>query len=457
MNNFLDEGFAHGNLPDAPLMVELEPINSCNLRCKMCHVTLRPSEVRYMLPRELIEKLDCIRGSYVALGSGFEPTIYPHIVPLLNKLSDLKCGLEIITNGVLLRGDLARALNNTDVKIINLSFDGARRETYEAIRQGSSYDLVLENIIAARNNQVHQDTLFAVNFTVMHSNVAEVPEAVALWDNIGFNQLRILGLVVRDREPQLLNESLFPILDNFYEYLYDAATEIVRNGRKITLHSPHFFYRDRIDKSLYSNIRGGTVYSDHPETRFVPRNRQRIQTVTDRNGNIRCRSPFTFAKVLFNGDVQICYKFSIGNLHSHSLAEIWHGEKAQEVRKMVINDEKHCKSCDYFRYCLSSDRVDYDKLENHFSTELIPDLELKTEKKITFKDKLPNEPPRLVLSVGNLNIVHFKSQYLIVPQSLESIDLSTRDIHSIAEITVATNFRDAKAMARAMASKNGSC
>lgn len=454
MNKILDENFACGGLPDAPLMVEFEPTDICNLRCKMCHVTYRPSEVRHILPLEFIDKLDCIRGAYVALGSGFEPTIYPHIIPLLNRLSDLKCGLEIITNGVALRGDVARALYDTDVKIINFSFDGASKETYESIRAGSSYDLVLENIVSAKEVQAKQDTFFAVNFTAMRSNITEISEAVALWDVIGIDQLRVLGLIIREYEPQLLDESLFPILNKFYKNLDDAAIELINTRRKISLFSPHFLRTDHIGASVRVNVKGDAICSGNSETRFVPRNRQHIQTIIDKDGIVRCRSPFTFVRVLFNGDVQLCYKFSIGNLQSQSMEEIWHGKRAQEVRDSLMNDDKHCETCDYFRYCLGSSRVDYEKIENHFSNDIIPLISLQTDNTIVLNEKLLIDQPRLVQSVGNLNIVQYKLQYLIIPQSMGDMDLSVRDINSIEGITFATNFRDAKSIALAMASRN---
>lgn len=86
-----------------------------------------------------------------------------------------------------------------------------------------------------------------------------------------------------------------------------------------------------VEKHLHGNV----VSSTNPLTKIVPRNRQQFQTSVDNDGNVRCSSPFTFARILFNGDVQLCYQFSVGNLHTESFEQIWNGKKSHAVRDML--------------------------------------------------------------------------------------------------------------------------
>ncbi|MBS0183288.1 MAG: radical SAM protein [Nitrospira sp.] len=453
MNQFIDENLAGGKLPCAPLMVEIEPTDACNLRCKMCHVTYRPDEARHSLSPDLLKQIEGFRGAYVALGSGFEPTVYPHFITLLNKISEMECGVEIITNGMLMKGDISKALADSAIKIVNISFDGARRETYEAIRERASYDDVIANIAETKNRLIGRETFFAVNFTAMHSNMHELAEAVDLWDEYGIDQLRILGLVVRERRQELLQESMLPVLPTFYANLQEAATRVVEDSKKIALSSPHFFGMTSL-KGIEKHLHGNVVSSNNPLTRIVPRNRQRFQTTIDNDGGVRCSSPFTFARILFNGDVQLCYQFSVGNLHTESFEQIWNGKKAHAVRDMVKNDDSHCRKCDYFKYCLKSDRIDYDRIENHFSAPLIDVIELLPNNNVAFKDGvLFHDSPRLVDVVKDLNIVAFKGEYWIVPQTLGPMDLNLNDVRGMEGVVVVPSYRQARTLAKSMAAE----
>lgn len=450
MNQFIDENFAVGKLPRTPLMVEIEPIDACNLRCKMCHVTYRPDEAIHSLSPGILKQIEGFRGAYVALGSGFEPTVYPHFIQLLNKISEMGCGVEIITNGMLLKDDISKALADSAINIVNISFDGARRETYEAIRERASYDHVIANIAETKNRLIGRETFFAVNFTAMRSNMYELTEAVDLWEQYGIDQLRILGLVVRERRQELLQESMLPVLPTFYANLHEAATRVVEGAKKIALSSPHFFGMTSL-KGIENHLHGNVVSSNNPLTRIVPRNRQRFQTTIDNDGNVRCSSPFTFARILFNGDVQLCYQFSVGNLHTESFEQIWNGEKARAVRNMVRDDDSHCRKCDYFKYCLKSDRIDYDRIENHFSAPLIDVIELLPNNNVAFKDNLScHGSPRLVDVVKDLNIVAFKGEYWIVPQALGPMDLNLNNVRGMEGVVVVPSYRQARTLAQSM-------
>lgn len=65
-----------------------------------------------------------------------------------------------------------------------------------------------------------------------------------------------------------------------------------------------------------------------------------------------CSRPFEWMEVLFNHDVYMCCPTKlpkvIGNIEKQSVAEIWNGEAAQEIRKSILNGSfKYCKNCPY--------------------------------------------------------------------------------------------------------------
>jgi radical SAM protein with 4Fe4S-binding SPASM domain len=373
-------------------------------------------------------------------------------VALVKQLNQLDCRLEIISNGVLLRGEIAQVLYDADLQILNISFDGARKETYEKIRARARYDEVLENVAGMRNSLVGSDTFFAVNFTAMRSNMNEIGEALNLWEKLGIDQLRVLGMVVREPAQSLLDECIYPVLTDFYQILDNAARQVVENGMKLALYSSHFYRLTSLKQKIGNHLVGSTICSDNPKTRVVPRVRQALQITEGHDESVKCFSPFTFARVLFNGDVQLCYRFSVGNLRDATFGQIWHGEKANAIRQKIQQDDSVCKTCGYFRFCLKSDRVNYDQLGNHFSEELLPNVNVLPNGSLELKQVPLLRQPRLVGSVGKLNIVEFLGKYFVIPQSLGPMDLASTDLSETEGVFVTTDYRRARDIAHAISS-----
>lgn len=227
---------------------------------------------------------------------------------------------------------------------------------------------------------------------------------------------------------------------------------MIEGKKRIALSSPHFLGMASLN-GVEKHLHGNVVSSTNPLTKIVPRNRQQFQTSVDNDGNVRCSSPFTFARILFNGDVQLCYQFSVGNLHTESFEQIWNGKKSHAVRDMLKKDDSHCRKCDYFKYCLQSDRIDYDRIENHFSAPLIDVIELRPNNSVAFKaGVLFHDSPRLVDVVKHLNIVAFKGEYWVVPQALGPMDLSLSEVRDIEGVVAMPSYRQARILAQAMAS-----
>ena len=102
--------------------------------------------------------------------------------------------------------------------------------------------------------------------------------------------------------------------------------------------------------------------------------------------NFICQFPWERLFVAFNGDVQPCsntkHPFIIANAKNSSLAEIWHGEKLEEIRKIHAAgkrmDLSPCNTCsygiDYSNIWQDRDWTDWDP------TELLPNKELHNAK-----------------------------------------------------------------------------
>jgi MoaA/NifB/PqqE/SkfB family radical SAM enzyme len=251
---------------EAPKLIEIEPTFTCNLRCRMCHVSYMAHDSQPVFPAELLEKLEGLTGTEILVGSNFEPTMNKGFAQMVRTLTRFGLRIELITNGTLLHGDVLDALADADIRLLVVSFDGARKETYEYIRRRANFEQTLERIVAAKE-RIPSQTLFALNSTVMRANVDEVSESVALWDGVGFDQIRFIDMVVR--HPDMEAESLQGLREQYHANLDAAAEELITSGRRISMTSS-YFHMSPLRAKYPEHLHGPVVQSGHPGTRLIP-------------------------------------------------------------------------------------------------------------------------------------------------------------------------------------------
>lgn len=370
-------------LKDLPLpkMLEIEPINACNLRCTMCHFSfMKKNKIEY-IDTQLLEKLGFLKGLWIKIGSNFEPVMHPKFINIIQFLSEMDCKIDLTTNGTLLRKKMSDQIAISNIKNITVSFDSPNKQTYEKIRRGANFELVIERLKYLRDKLSKEETFFAINTVLCRSNIDELFDMIEYWEAMNFHQLRLIFMVVRSFENdltgknELLQESLYPIRKNAFKKLDDAAKHVINNRLKITLSSPYYNWSEL--RSTYpKNINGNIVKSDNlfALDYFNPGHYYQKSRRPGMRAN--CVSPFTFARILFNGDVQLCYQYIIGNLKESSFENIWYGEKAQGIRKTILSDNTICEHCDYFRFCLNSSNIDVNDRINYFQEDLIKESKI---------------------------------------------------------------------------------
>lgn len=364
-----------------PKMLEIEPINTCNLRCRMCHYSFMDKEKVKYVDSHLIEKLYSVKGIWVKLGSNFEPAMHPKFVEIIKTLSEMDCKIDLTTNGTLLTKKTIDQIANSNIKNITVSFDSVKKQTYEKIKRRAKFEPTIERLGYFREQLSQEKIFFAINTVLCRSNIDEIIEMINYWDAKNFHQLRLIFMVVRSLandlmgENDLLYESLYPIRKNAFRKLDEAAEYIIRNNLKITISSPYFNW-SKLRNVYPDNVNGNLVKSDNPLAMDYFNPGHHYQRGSYPGMHFDCRSPFTFARILFNGDVNLCYRYTIGNLNIQSLEDIWYGKKAQRLRQQVMSDISVCKKCDYFRFCLSSSEIDINDKKNYFQQDLIEESKM---------------------------------------------------------------------------------
>lgn len=131
-----------------PIIVMIEPTNHCNVRCKMCirsEISREKGFLSLKLFKELLNRNPEI-NRIVFCGSG-EPLLHPELIEFIKLAVNRNIRTELNTNGVLLDKKISKELVSTGLHSLVVSFEGINRQEYEKIRLGSSYDLVVDNII----------------------------------------------------------------------------------------------------------------------------------------------------------------------------------------------------------------------------------------------------------------------------------------------------------------------
>lgn len=408
-----------------PTMIEIEPTEACNLRCRMCHVSYMEPGPRPFLDVSVIDKLAGLSGAHVTIASGFEPTIHPDFKRMIRRLTDIKCPIQIVTNGTGFNRETIAVMADADVRVLTFSFDGIRKETYEYIRRKSNFEQTVANIRATREAFKGRDTIFSVNNTVMRRNMDELIETADFWDGLGFDALYIIFMVVRYADTELVRESPYPVRDRLYQNLDDLARHAISHRMRLVLGCP-YYQRSPLRQEFADNFKDNLVISS-PEARLQPDYPRIFQLGRHPGMRFPCKSPWTFAKILPNGQVQLCYKYVVGDLTKESFEDIWFGERAQQVRQAVMRDLNICIACDYYRFCLSNATVNTDDIESYFARSLVGAAHYVDFETGEIHAPTPPPPPRLIESIGQYSVVHYDGRYFGLPAELGPIDLTALD------------------------------
>lgn len=449
MNRYFD---MNGTL-SLPRMIEIDPIEACNLRCRMCHVSFMPSEKRPIFDVNLVPKLKALEGAFASIGSGFEPLLYNDFDRLMGGFADLGLRMQLITNGTLLNKSKLKRLLECDMDIINFSFDGIRKETFEHIRRGADHADTVRNILDTRAGFAGRQTAFLINSTTMRSNLDESVEILDFWDRHDFDVVRFLPMQVRYPDPELIRESLYPIREEMKRVFDSAAVHLIEHNLKTVMLLP-YLYASPVRESFPQNYVDLYVCSNNSAKRKILSLRERFQL--GEHPLMRfydCRAAFTSATILANGDIQLCYKYSIGNLHNASFEDIWFGEQANRVRQLIINEPTDCAACDCFKFGIAFHKLDADRAENYFTAELSPYVDNVDFVTGLVHAKVIPKPPRLVLSEGGYNIVAYDGQYLGIPHYLGPLKVDKTDFSTIPNVIVEGRFGSALARVRRAASE----
>ena len=130
---------------DAPICLTWELTYACNLQCVHCLSSSGqrdPRELTTAQAKAVIDELRDLQVFYVNIGGG-EPMVRRDFFEIIEYAVDNGIGVKFSTNGAFIDEANAKRLAAMNYLDIQISLDGADRETNDRIRGAGSYEIAI--------------------------------------------------------------------------------------------------------------------------------------------------------------------------------------------------------------------------------------------------------------------------------------------------------------------------
>ncbi len=165
---------------------------------------------------KLIDEVRAIfgAGSQLVL-SGGEPLLRPDVYELVEYASSLGLRVALASNGTLIDLEVARKLKQAGLDELAISIDGATKTSHDHIRgvQGA-FDAAIQGALNAKKTGLS----LQLHFTLMESNVNELPSLIELAEHLQARRLFIFDLIPTGRGAFLKPHGLDPLA--LFDYLF---------------------------------------------------------------------------------------------------------------------------------------------------------------------------------------------------------------------------------------------
>ncbi len=216
-----------------PVEYIVETTAKCNIYCPMC-----PRETHKQpkadMPDDVFERLVSQAGDtaehMMLIGLG-EPFLDRKIFDRIEFCHEHTISTLLSTNGTLLDEKNAERLLATPLEQITLSFDGAKKETFEFYRKGAKFEIVRDNFVrfARMKNDRGSKLQVVVQMVRMERNAEEVQEFIEFWSRLpGVDQVRI-----KEDETNLMRPDAGHAAGDWKHpchYLWRGAAYVKHNG-----------------------------------------------------------------------------------------------------------------------------------------------------------------------------------------------------------------------------------
>jgi len=290
-----------------PVLLTLEPSNSCNLRCPACETGSRILErdsgsVSFDEYRNILDQFDNHLHSVFLYFMG-EPFLNKDIYKMISYTVEKGLYVSACTNGELLDPE---KMIDSGISDIQFQISGITEEAHNAYRINGDIQKTLMNIRkAVRYKKQHIDSLrkmkyipnIGLGLILMKQNEKKIEDFIDLAKDIGVDEYNIIDPCVRDVE---------------------QAFKYLPADKKHWVYDPTALEKGELK-------------------------------IKNQPGNY-CEWVYSTVTVQVNGDVVPCCrdphgKHVLGNVFKESIYEIWNNEKYRLLRKKIRKEQSSMELC----------------------------------------------------------------------------------------------------------------
>jgi MoaA/NifB/PqqE/SkfB family radical SAM enzyme len=302
------------------LVIRMDTINLCNLRCKMCYYSSDYHRKKQQMDLPLFRKIAAEvfpKTRFLYLSCATEPLMNKEFADFVRVTSEYGVPFtSFCTNGQLMTERVVEACIDAGISEIIFSIDGATAETYEAIRRGGKWDRLiksLELVASMKREAKKPGPAVRINFTCMQTNIDELPAMVDFAADQSAESLHVRHLLAYSDGDDSYREEIA------YRELFNAKAAQAR--RRAAQRGIDLFLPDPIPQPTQS---AKTCVTD------ASRIRRRAEA------NPYCLLPWFQAIISWDGDYRVCSLHTLGNLREQSFAEIYNSPKMQAIRRNML-------------------------------------------------------------------------------------------------------------------------
>src|ERR1041384_366014 len=179
-----------------PVEYIVETTAKCNLYCPMCprETHKQPkADMEDAVFERLVREAGASAEHMMLIGLG-EPFMDPRIFERIEFCHRHSISSLLSTNGTFLDEKCAARILDSPLEQITLSFDGAKKETFEFYRKGAKFEKVRDNFVrfARMKHERGSRLQVVVQMVQMEGNASETPDFLRFWGAMpGIDQVRI--------------------------------------------------------------------------------------------------------------------------------------------------------------------------------------------------------------------------------------------------------------------------
>ena len=289
-----------------PIILNIEPTNTCNLHCPLCttgsnNMTRPRGKLSFELFKNVLDQIGD-KILYVTLYAQGEPFLNKDINKFIKYAKDKGVYVNTSTNAhFFTTKEQAVSVVKSGLDSMIISLDGVTQESFSYYRRGGELQTVLtgiKNLVKAKKEYNTRTPFLYLQFLVMKHNEHEIPEIKKLAKELDVNRLLIKTIQVHSLEEA---KEWLPQNEKLKRYHVTSDSFTVKQGKGI-----------------------------------CPR--PWLTTLIDWDGLV---VPCCFDK---NGE------FPMGNVSTSDFDSVWSSKNYQNFRKKMVknrNSIKICKNCNY--------------------------------------------------------------------------------------------------------------